>query len=128
MRGAPHCGKRIPDFPNFTSQLKEERPSIMLTDITGWTSALILLLTISRQVYTQWRSRSTAGVSHWLFIGQLAASTGFVIYSYLVENWVFVATNFFMLLVAITGQLIYRSNKLREERKAKAGNAALARQ
>jgi MtN3 and saliva related transmembrane protein len=100
----------------------------MLTDITGWISALILILTISRQVYTQWRTRSTAGVSRWLFIGQLAASTGFVIYSYLVENWVFVATNFFMLLVAITGQLIYRSNKLREERKAKAGNAALARQ
>jgi MtN3 and saliva related transmembrane protein len=100
----------------------------MLTDITGWISALILILTISRQVYTQWRTRSTAGVSRWLFIGQLAASTVFVIYSYLVENWVFVATNFFMLLVAITGQLIYRSNKLREERKAKAGNAALARQ
>ncbi len=88
----------------------------MLADIVGWASALILILTISRQVYKQWRSRSTAGVSSWLFIGQLAASTGFVIYSYLVENWVFVATNAFMLLTAVTGQLIYRSNRRREER------------
>jgi MtN3 and saliva related transmembrane protein len=88
----------------------------MLADIVGWASALILILTISRQVYKQWRTRSTAGVSSWLFIGQLAASTGFVIYSYLVENWVFVATNAFMLLTAVTGQLIYRSNRRREER------------
>jgi MtN3 and saliva related transmembrane protein len=88
----------------------------MLADIVGWASALILILTISRQVYKQWRSRSTAGVSSWLFIGQLAASTGFVVYSYLVENWVFVATNAFMLLTAVTGQLIYRANRRREER------------
>ena len=88
----------------------------IVADITGWTSALILIITIGRQVYKQWRSRSTAGVSSWLFIGQLAASTGFVIYSYLVENWVFVATNAFMLLTAVAGQLIYRANKRREER------------
>lgn len=91
----------------------------MLTDLTGWISALILILTISRQVYTQWKTRSTAGVSKWLFIGQLAASAGFVLYSFLVDNWVFVATNGFMLLVAITGQLIYRRNKRNEERRAK---------
>ena len=89
----------------------------MLADLTGWISALILILTISRQVYKQWRSRSTAGVSSWLFIGQLAASTGFVIYSFLVENWVFVATNIFMLLTAVVGQLIYLANRRREERK-----------
>lgn len=88
----------------------------MLADLTGWASALILILTISRQVYKQWRSGSTAGVSSWLFVGQLAASTGFVIYSTLVENWVFVVTNVFMLLTAVTGQLIYRANKRREER------------
>lgn len=89
----------------------------MLADLTGWVSALILILTISRQVYKQWKSRSTAGVSSWLFVGQLAASTGFVIYSYLVQNWVFVATNAFMLATAVVGQLIYRTNKRREERK-----------
>jgi uncharacterized protein with PQ loop repeat len=95
----------------------------MLADITGWISALILILTISRQVYTQWRTRSTAGVSRWLFVGQLAASAGFVIYSFLVENWVFVATNAFLLLTAVVGQLIYLSNKRREARKG-AGTGA----
>lgn len=98
----------------------------MLTDLTGWISALILILTISRQVYTQWKTRSTAGVSKWLFIGQLAASAGFVLYSFLVENWVFVATNAFMLLVGITGQLIYLRNKRREARNPK-GSAAGAK-
>lgn len=88
----------------------------MLADVTGWASALVLIMTISRQVYKQWRSRSTAGVSSWLFVGQLAASAGFVVYSYLVENWVFVATNAFMLVTAVAGQLIYLNNKRREAR------------
>jgi uncharacterized protein with PQ loop repeat len=75
-------------------------------------------------VYTQWKTRSTAGVSHWLFIGQLAASAGFVLYSYLVENWVFVATNAFMLLVAITGQMIYRRNQRKEQKRGQAKQGA----
>lgn len=83
----------------------------MLTDLVGWISALILVMTISRQVYKQWRTRSTAGVSHWLFTGQLAASTGFVIYSALVENWVFVVANSFILLTAVAGQVIYLRNR-----------------
>ncbi len=91
----------------------------MLTDMVGWISAIILSLTISRQVYTQWRTKSSAGVSHWLFIGQVAASVGFVIYSVLVENWVFVAANSFILLTAIVGQCIYLRNKHLE-----GGNAA----
>src|SRR3546814_6572394 len=47
---------------------------------------------------------TTAGVSHWLFTGQISASTGFVVYSALVANWVFVATNTLLLLAAILGQ------------------------
>jgi MtN3 and saliva related transmembrane protein len=48
-------------------------------DWIGWLASIILLATIGRQVYTQWRTRSTAGVSKWLFIGQVAASVGFAI-------------------------------------------------
>ena len=83
----------------------------MMTDLVGWISAVILGLTISRQVYTQWRAKSSEGISHWLFIGQVAASTGFVIYSVLVENWVFVAANGYILLTAVVGQCIYIRNK-----------------
>jgi MtN3 and saliva related transmembrane protein len=89
----------------------------MWTDLIGWASALILILTISRQVYTQWRTRSTSGVSHWLFIGQCAASIGFIVYSVLVENWVFVAANSFILLTAVVGQGVYLRNRHIEQRK-----------
>ncbi len=76
----------------------------------GWASSGVLLLTLIRQVYSQWKSCSVEGVSSWLFIGQLTASTGFLIYSVLVDNWVFVFTNAALLLTAVTGQLIYRRN------------------
>lgn len=82
-----------------------------MTDLIGWTASAILLATLARQVFTQWRERSSAGVSHWLFIGQLAASTGFLIYSWLLRNWVFVVTNAALLLTALVGQVIYRRNE-----------------
>ncbi|NEX60360.1 PQ-loop repeat-containing protein [Noviherbaspirillum galbum] len=88
----------------------------MMTEIVGWISAAILAATISRQVYTQWRTKSVAGVSKWLFIGQLSASLGFTVYSYLVENTVFVLTNFFMFMTAVVGQFIYMHNKRRQDR------------
>jgi MtN3 and saliva related transmembrane protein len=89
--------------------------SDMLTDMVGWFSAVVLILTISRQVLTQWRTGSTAGVSHWLFIGQVVASIGFVIYSVLVENWVFVVANTCILLTAVVGQCIYLRNRHRDQ-------------
>jgi MtN3 and saliva related transmembrane protein len=83
----------------------------MLIDMVGWFSAIVLILTISRQVYTQWRTKCSTGVSHWLFIGQVIASSGFVIYSILVKNWVFVIANVFILATAVVGQCIYLHNK-----------------
>ena len=52
-----------------------------MTEAIGWGSSLILLLTIARQIHKQWRDRTSAGVSVWLFVGQLAASGGFIAYS-----------------------------------------------
>lgn len=85
-----------------------------MTEIIGWTAAIILLLTLGRQVYTEWRDRSTRGLSKWLFIGQLTASAGFIVYSWLKDDWIFVITNFLILLTAGIGQLIYLRNKTRE--------------
>ena len=98
----------------------------MLTEIIGWCSALVLLLTIGRQVYAQWRAGTTQGLSRWLFVGQLTASTGFVIYSWLVGNWVFVATNILMLATAAVGQMIYLVNRKRELREKNRGDTAYA--
>jgi MtN3 and saliva related transmembrane protein len=86
-------------------------------DIVGWISTGILICTIGRQALTQWKQRSTAGLSRWLFIGQLAASVGFVIYSVLLGNVVFVVSNVFLLLIAIVGQVLYVRNRKRESRR-----------
>jgi len=89
----------------------------MLAESIGWVSSTILLLTIGRQVYTQWRTRSTSGLSRWLFIGQVTASLGFTIYSLLLRNWVFVFTNAVLLMTAVVGQCIYLRNKHREAKR-----------
>lgn len=93
----------------------------MGTEAIGWLSNLFLLMTMSKQVYTQWKSGSSEGVSSWLFVGQLATSTGFVIYSYLLGNWVFVSSNVLLLFVALIGQWLYRRNKRRAARSEPAG-------
>lgn len=82
-----------------------------MIELIGWTSSLILLLTLARQVYTQWRTRATAGVSKWLFVGQLAASTGYVLYSLLLHNWVYVSSNIAILATALVGEAIYIRNR-----------------
>jgi uncharacterized protein with PQ loop repeat len=83
-------------------------------DIIGWLSSAILLMTIMRQTYTQWKSRATAGVSRWLFVGQLTASTGYTIYSYMLHNWVFLTSNIALLLTALIGEGLYIANKRKE--------------
>jgi MtN3 and saliva related transmembrane protein len=83
----------------------------MHADFIGWISAAVLVMTLSRQVYSQWRSKSIGGVSKWLFIGQISASLGFTVYSYLLDNWVFVFANFFILLTALAGEGVYLRNK-----------------
>jgi uncharacterized protein with PQ loop repeat len=83
----------------------------MATELIGWSGAFVLLLTIGRQVYVQWRDKSSAGLSKWLFVGQITASVSFVIYSLLQGDWVFVVTNAAMLLTAVVGQVVFLKNK-----------------
>lgn len=90
----------------------------MSTEVLGWLSSLVLVLTIGRQVLRQWRSGHSEGVSIWLFVGQMIASTGFTIYSALVDNWVFVVTNAMMLLFAIAGFLTVKSHRRKAARDA----------
>ena len=85
-----------------------------MTEAVGWVSSLILVLTIAKQVYKQWQEGSSEGVSKWLFVGQMAASLGFTIYSWLVSNWVFVVTNAVMLVNGLVGLLIVLHHRRRE--------------
>ena len=82
-----------------------------LTDAIGWISALILMATLARQVSIQWQDYNSRGVSAWLFVGQLAASLGFIWYSVLVGNTVFVVTNSLIACVALVGEWIYLRNR-----------------
>lgn len=74
-----------------------------MPDIIGWSSSVVLLATLFAQILKQWREQNTRGVSKWLFVGQTAASTGFTIYSILLENWVFTVTNALLLVAGLTG-------------------------
>ena len=80
-------------------------------DLVGWLSSLVLLLTLGAQVRKQWRSRDNRGVSPWLFVGQLAASTGFALYSYLLDNWIFLFTNVILVANALLGAWVTLRNR-----------------
>ena len=87
-----------------------------MQEAVGWISSLILVATIGKQVFKQWKEGSSKNVSKWLFVGQLAASAGFTVYSWMVRNWVFVVTNGFMVLNAVAGLLITLRHRRRERR------------
>lgn len=83
-------------------------------DLLGWAASAVLVATLARQTWRQWKDPDPRGVSHWLFAGQITASAGFVAYSWLVDNWVFIVTNSAVLATAIVGGLV----DLRARRKA----------
>jgi MtN3 and saliva related transmembrane protein len=83
-------------------------------DVLGWVSSLTLLVTLGQQVRKQWVTRDSGGVSTWLFVGQLLASTGFAVYSFLLENWVFLTTNLLLVVNALLGQWVTLRNRRRE--------------
>ncbi|HEX8140864.1 MAG TPA: hypothetical protein VF544_25075 [Pyrinomonadaceae bacterium] len=93
-----------------------------MTEVIGWASSFILVLTIARQVYKQWQEGTSEGVSKWLFIGQMMASSGFTLYSWLVHNWVFVVTNALMLANGLAGLFIVLHHRRRERREAGRGS------
>ena len=88
--------------------------SPIATELIGWGAAAVLLATLARQVYSQWKSGAAQGVSRWLFVGQLVASIGFIVYSVLLNNWVFVVTNTLILLTALVGEGVYLHNRRRK--------------
>lgn len=72
----------------------------------GWASTGILILTLVRQIVVSWRSAHPEATSRWLFAGQAAASIGFIAYSALLDNIVFVVANVLILATAIVGQWV----------------------
>lgn len=83
----------------------------MLTEAVGWTAAVLLLVTMVRQVWSQWSTGAVGGVSRWLFVGQVAASVGFTVYSLMLGNVVFAITNGLLTINAVAGLCIDRRNR-----------------
>lgn len=69
----------------------------------GWSSVLLLFATMAGQAWKQWSERTTKGIGRWFFAGQIAASSGFIAYSALQGDAVFVAGNSLVLLAAVAG-------------------------
>ena len=82
-------------------------------ELIGWVSSTLLLMTLMGQVLRQWRAPSVEGVSWVLFAGQIAASVGFVTYSVLIGNVIFIVTNSLILATAVTGQVVYLHKRRR---------------
>lgn len=95
-----------------------------MTELIGWVSSFILLATLTGQNWKQWRSRSVAGVSKWLWVGQTAASIGFTSYSVLLGNWVFMATNALLLVNGLVGFLVVHRHRRRARRMEEADRRA----
>ena len=85
-------------------------------ELIGWASSAVLFVTILSQIRTQWRARQTKGVSPLLFIGQLAANIGFLVYSILVDNVVFAVTNVVLASTALLGLVVLLVHRRREKR------------
>jgi MtN3 and saliva related transmembrane protein len=77
----------------------------------GWSSSALLVVTLVHQVRKQWKSGHSEGVSRWLFLGQLAASGGFMVYSAMLGSWVFSITNALLIVNALVGYAIVRHHR-----------------
>lgn len=86
-----------------------------MTQIIGWLSSVVLVLTLTKQVYKQWDEGSSKNVSKWLFIGEMVSSVGFIVYSVLLQNWVFIITNILIFFSAVAGGLIVLKHRQREK-------------
>lgn len=91
------------------------------TRALGIASALTLVATLFWQLRSQWKKGTSEGVSRFLFVGQLCASTGFAIYSWRIEDPVFIATNVAAGVAAIVGLAMTVSMRRRARRAGPRG-------
>jgi MtN3 and saliva related transmembrane protein len=82
-------------------------------DWIGWVAVATLVATLGGQAWKEWRDRVKQGISRWFFIGQVATSVLFIVYSAMVGNMIFVVGNSLALLAAIAGGAILAYNKAR---------------
>jgi uncharacterized protein with PQ loop repeat len=82
-----------------------------IPEIIGWGAVLALFATMAGQAWKQWRDRVKHGISKLFFLGQVTASTLFLVYSAIKGDVVFVVGNAMVLLAAVTGGAILLWNR-----------------
>lgn len=85
-----------------------------MAEIIGWASSAILCATLLTQIYKQWKEKTSHGISKYLFFGQVTAQIGFIVYSWILNNWIFLATNSALLLVSFLGLWVTLKFKKKE--------------
>jgi len=85
----------------------------MSAEMVGWAAVAILFATMTGQAWTEWRDRVKKGINPWFFVGQVAASVAFILYSAMVGNTIFVVGNTLVLAAALAGGAILLWNKKR---------------
>jgi uncharacterized protein with PQ loop repeat len=68
---------------------------MLMQELIGWGSALVLLPTFGVQTYRQWHDRHehVSATSLWFFILAVIGTFGQFVYSWMVNNWVYLALN-----------------------------------
>jgi uncharacterized protein with PQ loop repeat len=110
---------------DFRYQIMLLMTDAQLAPAVGWGSSVLLLVTISYQVWRQWKAEHSEGVSPWLFVGQTLASMGFTIYSVIKGDWVFTFTNAALGASALVGLCVCWQHA-RRARRENAGDAGYA--
>ena len=80
-------------------------------DLIGWAAVLCLFFTMAGQAWKEWRDRVKHGISKLFFVGQVASSILFLVYSAMVGDRVFVVGNALVLTAAVAGGAILWWNK-----------------
>ena len=89
-----------------------------MRELIGWGSALVLLPTFGLQVYKQWKAKDEPAPAStvWFFILALVGVGGQVIYSWMVENMVYLVLNAVLVVTNSMG-LAMAVHRYREQRK-----------
>ena len=88
----------------------------LIGNLLGWSATLVLLVTLIAQIRREIQSGKVDAISPLLFVGQCAASLGFLTYSVLVDNLVFVVSNAMILIVALIGVYVRHMLTARKSR------------
>lgn len=81
----------------------------------GWFSSTVVFVTQIIQLREQVK-KGSKGVSKWMFVGNVIATSGFVVYSYLQNDTIFLTANSIILCGHITGMILTFWQKSHEKK------------